>query len=123
MTPSPSEQGFSLMEALVAMLVLAIGAAGLIRATEAHVDSVRALELRAGARWVAENRLAEIGLMRGKPLAATERMLNHDYRVSERTGATDDPDLRAVTISVGTARGVDTLVTIDGFVDAGTITR
>ena len=39
-----------------------MAAAGLIRATESHVDSIRGLELRAGARWVAQNRLAELAV-------------------------------------------------------------
>lgn len=123
MTPSVTEQGFSLMEALVAMLVLAVGAAGLIRATEAHVDSIRALELRAGARWAAENRLVELGLPGDAKRAETETMLGQRYRIVEETRSTDDPDLRAVTVAVGLDGKQGSLVTLDGFVDAGTTTR
>ena len=54
------EHGFSLIEALVALAVLAIATVGLVRAVESHVDSTRALERRAAAMWVAENRLAEL---------------------------------------------------------------
>lgn len=118
MTGSHSEQGFSLMEALVAMLVLAVAAAGLIRATEAHVDSIRNLELRAGARWVAENRLVELGLP-GTPRPGEVAMLGERYAVAQSIRATDDPEIGAATVSVGRAGERGSLVTLDGFVDRG----
>ena len=52
------EQGFSLIEALVALAVLAIATVGLMRTVQTHIDSTRGLERRAAAMWVAENRLA-----------------------------------------------------------------
>ena len=61
MTTSAGQEGFSIVEALAALAILAIATIGLVRAAEAHVDSIRALELRAAAQWVAENRLAELG--------------------------------------------------------------
>ena len=54
------EQGFSLIEALVALAVLAIATVGLMRTVQTHIDSTRGLERRAAAMWVAENRLAEL---------------------------------------------------------------
>ncbi len=41
------------------MAVLAVAAAGFVRATEGHIDTVAALEARAAGGWAADNRLAE----------------------------------------------------------------
>lgn len=122
--PAPAEQGFSLIEALVALLVLAIAAAGLVRAAEAHVDSIRGLERRAAAQLVAQNRLAELsvpGLAEGPPQVD---MLGQRWAVSVRQDATDDPDLARLSVAVADARDPATpLVTLDGFRDKGTTTR
>ena len=45
--------GFSLIEVLVALMVLAVASVGLISATEAYVDTVNSSEKRALAQWVA----------------------------------------------------------------------
>lgn len=123
MTPSSSEQGFSLIEALVALLVLAIGAAGLVRAAEAHVDSIRSLERRAAAELVAQNRLAELGLPEGAAGPPTVEMLGQRWTIAVRESDTDDPDLAKVAVSVSDAAGKDPLVTLDGFRDKGSTTR
>jgi general secretion pathway protein I len=113
-------EGFSLIEALVALAILAVAAVGLIRATEAHVDSVRGLEGRAAAQWVAENRLVELGLRGLAGPDAPVAMLGQRWQVKSRIEATGDPDLKAAHIAVTGAGGIGT--TLDGFVDPGTTT-
>lgn len=122
MIARPAEQGFTLIEALVALAVLAIAAIGLIRATEAHVDSVRGLELRAAAQWVAENRLVELGLPGPAPAPATVAMLGHSWQVATALSRTDDPDLKAVHIAVSQLGAAQPAFALDGVVDAGTTT-
>lgn len=118
------EQGFSLMEALVALLIVGIAAAGIIRATQTHIDSIRNLELRAAAQWLAENRLVELTLSNENREAAerAEDMLGRRWLVSTRIGASEDPDLRLATVSVREVGTRAALVTLEGFVDAGTVT-
>ena len=117
------EAGFSLIEALVALLVLGIGAAGLVRAAEAHVDSIRSLERRAAAQFVAQNRLAELslpGASVGVPV--TVEMLGERWNVAVNESATDDPDLVKVAVMVSDGPDKSPLVTLDGFRDKGTTT-
>lgn len=123
MTPPPAEQGFSLIEALVALLILAIAAAGLVRAAEAHVDSIRGLERRAAAQLVAQNRLAELALPGGGAGTSSVEMLGERWTVAVVESATDDPDLAKLAVSVADPRDGNPLVTLDGFRDRGTTTR
>ncbi|KKK60035.1 hypothetical protein LCGC14_3028410, partial [marine sediment metagenome] len=53
-----TEAGFTLIEALVAMAVLATSAVSLLAAVETHIGRISELERRTAARWVAENALA-----------------------------------------------------------------
>lgn len=111
--------GYSLMEALVALFILAIATVGLTRATQAHVDGVRGLEDRVVAQWVAENRLTELNLRGGAntPDVSSVTMLDRqwDVRVSRR--ATDDPDLIAVDVAVSPAGSGEETLRLSGFVD------
>lgn len=112
------EEGFSLIEAMVALAVLAIAAVGLTRAVESHIDSTRGLELRAVAMWVAENRLAEITLHDQDAIDAREvEMLGRNWRVAVDEKATDDPDIHKLHISVFLGTDRAPLASLDGFVD------
>jgi general secretion pathway protein I len=113
-----SEQGFTLIEALVALAIVAIAAAGVIGATERHIDTVTGIERRTAARWVAENRLAELALA-GEGQAASGgliEMLGQQWQVAETTQPSADPDLRLVEVAVAPAGG-QPLVRLRGFVD------
>jgi general secretion pathway protein I len=114
-------RGFTLVEALVALTVLAVASAGLIRATEAHVDQVRGLQIRTIAQWVAENRLVEIQVGQAVPVARTDRvdMLGRSWDVAVGLGTSEDPDLAAVTVAVSPAGASRSSVILTGFVDIG----
>lgn len=114
-----TRSGYSLMEALVALFILAIATVGLTRATQAHVDGVGSLEQRVIAGWIAENRLTEMNLegVATAPEAATVRMMERDWSVRVARRATDDPDLIAVDIIVGPAGSDRETARLSGFVD------
>lgn len=122
MSVHSAEEGFSLIEALVALLILAIATTGLIRAAEAHVDSIRSLEIRAAAQLVAENRLIELGLPGAAGAPAEVEMLGRRWRVSVAERASEDPDLKAVEVAVAAQGEDEPLVILDGFIDAGSTT-
>ncbi|MFD1950172.1 type II secretion system minor pseudopilin GspI [Sphingomonas arantia] len=115
-----TEQGFSLIEALVALLILGVAAAGLVRAVESHIDSIARLESRAAAVWVAENRLTElaIGDTAGAAGAGTVDMLGRRWQVRTMIRTSPDPDLSRIDVAVGPP-GAAPMVTLGGFVDRG----
>lgn len=111
--------GYSLMEAMVALFILAVATVGLTRATQTHIDGVRGLEQRVIAQWVAENRLVELNLegAAALPARSTVRMMDRDWAVDVATRATDDPDLLAVDVAVAEAGTTGATVRLSGFVD------
>jgi general secretion pathway protein I len=114
------DRGFSLIEALVALAVLAIATTGLIRAVESHIDSTRAMERRAAAMWVAENRLAEIQLADPAANAPEAELLGQPWRVAAARARTEDAGIDKVRIQVF-AKGEERtpLASLDGFVEGG----
>lgn len=119
--PVSIREGYSLMEALVALFILAIATVGLTRATQAHVDGVRGLEQRVVAQWVAENRLVELNLEGPvqTPDVSVVRMMDRDWDVRVARRNTDDPDLVAVDVAVLPAGSGREAVRLSGFVDRG----
>ncbi len=122
--PPLAANGFTLIEAMVAMAILAIAATGIIRAAEAHVDTLHGLEQRAGAQWVAENALAEAGagLTTSDGNQADATMLGSQWQVRTRILPSDDRDMRQIVIEVRAPGQALPTVSLRGFVDAGSTT-
>lgn len=118
-TPAPvcARDGYSLMEAIVALFVLAVASTGLLVALQAHIDGVRGLEDRVVAQWVAENRLAELAI--GEPESAALTMMGVAWAVESRRSATEDPDLQSVEVTVTRTGAASPSSRLSGFVDAG----
>jgi general secretion pathway protein I len=120
---APQEAGFTLIEAMVAMAILAIASVGVMAAAQAHIDTVRGLERRASAQMVAENALAEA--QAGLPVEAGDgrnaTMLAWHWQVRRLLRASDDPDMRQIVIEVRAPGEALPTVSLHGFVDAGTI--
>lgn len=111
------EDGFSLIEALVALAILAIATVGLMRTVESHIDSTRGVERRTAAMWVAENKLAELEVRTPAPDADQVEMLGEQWRVAITRRGTDDPEIQRVRIEVYPAQEATPLASLDGFVD------
>lgn len=113
--PPNGETGFSLIEALVALSILAIATVGLMRAVESHIDSTRGLERRTIAMWVAQNRLAEIEA--GITGDSSVDMMDQRWEIETKRARTDDPEILRLTIAVRAAGEKSPLASLDGFVD------
>jgi len=109
-------EGFTLIEALVAMAVLAVGAVTMLTAVENHARRLSGLSDRVVARWVAEERLTRLSLGQPEP-DVNVAMMGRDWSIGVGRTATSDPDLGRVDIRVALA-GADTpLLTLTGFID------
>ncbi|MDR2173347.1 MAG: type II secretion system minor pseudopilin GspI [Burkholderiales bacterium] len=64
-------RGFTLIEILVALTIIAVALAAGLRALNQSADNANQLKLRTLALWVAENRLAEAQLLSELPTAGT----------------------------------------------------
>lgn len=107
------DAGFTLIETLVALSVLALTAVTLLGVSEGHVARVAGLEQRAAAQWAAENRLAELQLGL-TPAAGPVRMLGYGFAIETEVTETTDPDVRRVVLLTLDARG-EALARITGF--------
>ena len=111
------DAGFTLLEVLVALAVLAVGAVSLLTATQTHVARISDIEERTVARWVADNSLAAARL--GEEQQDRVTMLGRQWRVGVTRQATADPALERVNIGVALASARSDIFTLTGFVDIG----
>jgi general secretion pathway protein I len=122
MSRGAPDGGFTLIESLAALAVLAVAAGGLIGVAQAHIDAVDGLRARIAAQWVAQNRLAELQL--GQPDAPDmlTTIMGRAFEVTTTTAKTADPDLAQVTIRVRRQGGRQADAVLYGFVDRGATT-
>lgn len=111
-----SEAGFTLIETLVALTVLAVGAMTLLTAVERHARSSGMLADRIMARWVAENGLAATSL--GLEIAPRwQKALAIDWSVQIDARALPGTGLNAVTARVSEVGSASeaAVVTLTGY--------
>jgi len=115
-----SQRGFTLLECLVALALLAIALTAALRATGSTAQSATMLKEHTLASWVAQNRLAElrafdiwpnIGNREGEAEQAGYR-----YRWRETTVQTPNPLFRRVDIQVFAQGDNRPLASLSGFV-------
>ncbi len=97
-------RGFTLIEVMIALLIIVVGAAAVINtSTESAWKSAR-LWQGTVAGWVAQNQLAEFRARRAwsndRNHSGVVEMANAEWRWQLRVTDTDDPSLRRLDIEV-----------------------
>jgi len=113
--------GFTLLETLVALAILAIALTSAFRAMGVTAQSSAELRERLIGDWVAENRLAELRATQAWPQPGTNEgtadQAGSSYRWREEVRATANPLFRRVDVSVfGAASGEHAIARLSGYV-------
>ena len=104
MTHRATQTGFTLLETLVALAILAIAMSAVMRATGAGTNHAEIMRAHLIAGWVAQNRLAlhaarndwlPIGIQEGEETQAGMRLL-----WQENISATPNPGFRRIEVTV-----------------------
>ena len=100
-------QGFTLLEVLIALAIIAIACMAIMKAVNDGVLVTTRLQNSAGAHWVAANVVANLrnGQLAlptvGSPLSGKQQLLNHSWRwLASATGQVVDQYIHPVIISV-----------------------
>lgn len=98
--------GFTLLEILVALVVLAVALTAVIRAVSADASNIGYMRDKTLAHWVAINHITEIHINKEWPpvgtKSGTEYMTNRDWYWQTKVSTTADEDVRRIEISVST---------------------
>jgi general secretion pathway protein I len=100
----PRARGFTLIEMVVALAVLAVAMGALISGMGRYADSAAVLREKTVALWVAHNRLTELGLEPSWPEIGKSdgdvEMAGAEWRWNVTVAETPDPRVRRVDIVV-----------------------
>lgn len=96
--------GFTLLEVLVALAILAIAMAAVSRTASSSIHNIDALRIRVIADWVAQNRLANHQAMSDWPAqgiqTGSEDQAGQTYPWQEEVIDTPNPTMRRIVVSV-----------------------
>ena len=118
--PTKPRAGFTLIEVLVALAVLTIALAAVMRALSQNIDTSASLRDRTVAMWVAQNRLVLHQIQRDFPALDTTtgdvEMAGRKWLWTELvTAAPGEPAMRQIHIEVRAASGSQSLARLIGF--------
>jgi len=114
-------KGFTLLEVMVALAVIALGMAAVIKTVTTTTSNTIHLRDKTFAYWVAQNQLAEIELTTGSPKIGftdgEEELAGLTWYWTRKIDKTEDPDTNRIEVTVRkgkdrSAENYATLVTL-----------
>jgi general secretion pathway protein I len=97
-------KGFTLVEVLVALVVVAVGMGALLAALGAAADNTSYLRDKTFAQWVALNRVAEVRLQNGAPTKGktngTTEFAGHKWQWEQEVTSLDVPGVLRMDVKV-----------------------
>lgn len=119
-TPNKNHSGFTLLEVLVALVIIAIALGAAIRAAHIATDSAFKMKQRLVATWVAQNRLAETRARRLWPNPGVNngevQQAGMTFIWQETVSDATDPMFRKVEVKVFNVNDKDyALATLVGY--------
>lgn len=121
MNSSNIQKGFTLLEVMVALAVIALGMAAVIKTVTTTTSNTIHLRDKTFAYWVAQNQIAEIELTTGNPKTGftdgEEELAGMTWHWTRKIEGTEDPDTSRVEVYVRkdkdkSAQNYATLVTL-----------
>jgi general secretion pathway protein I len=105
----PNNAGFTLVEVLISLAILAIALAAVMRVVTQAIDTTAILRDRSLALIVAQDQLAMHRLRRDFPrpttTGGTRELAGREWRWQEKVSSTDSDQFRRIDIEVSDARG------------------
>lgn len=121
MRTSRVQKGFTLIEVMVALAVITLGLAAVIKTVTSTTSNTIHIRDKTFAYWVAQNQLAEIELTSGSPKPGftdgEEELAGLTWHWTRKIEGTEDPDTNRVEVSVRkdkdkSAQNYATLITL-----------
>lgn len=104
MSQSFRQQGMTLLEVMVALVIFAMTATAIVKAAGDHLSSIGQIEEITFATWVANNRLTELNLSSTWPpknnQKGSQKMADRTWHWQQKVLKTNDKDLLSIEVSV-----------------------
>ena len=110
-----NERGFTLLEVLVALAILAVALGSIVKVAANHSLNTEHLRNKTYAHWVAMNRITELQVSHEWPTAGkksgTEMMGYHEWQWQQNISTTPDTRVLRVQVDIFRDRNDDSPIT------------